>query len=80
MRRSGVTRRGRRRRRRSRRRRGKGVSRSGVGVARIDRCDKGLRQIAATAHQTNLIIIINIVFETSTTDIVVIFYYDMTFK
>ena len=41
---------------------------------------KGLRQIAATAHQTNLIIIINIVFETSTIDIVVIFYNDLTFK
>ena len=42
---------------------------------------KGLRQIAATAHhQTNLIIIINIVFETSTNDIVVIFYNDLTFK
>ena len=41
---------------------------------------KGLRQIAATAHQTNLIIIINIVLETSTIDIVVIFYNDLTFK
>ena len=42
---------------------------------------KGLRQIAATVHQTNLIIIIiNIVFETSTNDIVVIFYNDLTFK
>ena len=41
---------------------------------------KGLRQIAATALQTNLIIIINIVFETSTNDIVVIFYNDLTFK
>ena len=41
---------------------------------------KALRQIAATAHQTNLIIIINIVFEMSTNDIVVIFYNDLTFK
>ena len=42
---------------------------------------KGLRQIAATAHhQTNLIIIVNIVFGTSTNNIVVIFYNDLTFK